>query len=91
MNKSKWKSKQSIHEEDKRTSQRLTIVTKYSEDGDRKKNKWKKLKKKKQSINQYFPGDLAEVNTRRQRIKSTVQSTGLVQVLEIITDIPASL
>ena len=40
----------------------------------------------KQSINQYVPGDLAEIDTRRQRIKSTVQSTCLVQVLEIITD-----
>ena len=97
MNKSKWKNKQSIHEEDKRTSQRLTIVAKYSEgeDGDRIKNKWKKIEERKsmekQSISQYVPGDLAEVDTRRQRIKSTVQSTGLVQVLEIITDSQASL
>ena len=60
MNKSKWKNKQSIHEEDKRTSQRLTIVAKYSEgeDGDRIKNKWKKLKKEKewknnQSVNMF--------------------------------------
>ena len=52
---------------------------------------FEKIRMEKQSINQYVPGDLAEVNTRRQRIKSTVQSTGLVQVLEIITDIQASL
>ena len=45
-----------------------------------------KIRMEKQSINQYVPGDMAEVDTRRQRIKSTVQSTGLVQVLEIITD-----
>ena len=50
-----------------------------------------KIRMEKQSINQYVPGDMAEVDTRRQRIKSTVQSTGLVQVLEIITDIQASL
>ena len=48
--------------------------------------KIEKIRMEKQSINQYVPVDLAEVNTRRQRIKSTVQSTGLVQVLEIITD-----
>ena len=48
--------------------------------------KIEKIRMEKQSINQYVPGDLAEVDTRRQRIKSTVQSTGLVQVLEIITD-----
>ena len=54
MKKSKLKNKESIHEEDKRTSQQLTIVAKYSEDGDRKKNKWKKLKKKQngKTINQ---------------------------------------
>ena len=58
-----------------------------------KKEQMEKIEEKnrmeKQSINQYVPGDLAEVDTRRQRIKSTVQSTGLVQVLEIFTDIQA--
>ena len=61
----------------------------------RKKEQMEKIEEKnrmeKQSINQYVPGDLAEVDTGRQRIKSTVQSTGLVQVLKIITDIQVSL
>ena len=91
MNKSKWKNKQSIHEEGKRTAHpRLTLIAKDSEGGDEKRANgkiWTNQNGK--TIKQYVPGDLAEVNTRRQRIKSTVQSTGLVQVLEILTDFQA--